>query len=88
MLVRQAEHIVNVIGRFADCFTDYRDPERIEHTVKELVSRRVYGLTLGYEDLNDHDALRCDPLLAVLTDKPDPTGSKRRLAREGQGVSG
>lgn len=89
LLVRQAEHVVNVIGRFADCFTDYRDPERIEHTVKELVSQRVYGLTLGYEDLNDHDALRCDPLLAVLTDKPDPTGSKRRLARDkGKALAG
>lgn len=89
LLVREAEHVVNVVGRFAGCFTDYRDPERIEHTVKELVSQRVYGLTLGYEDLNDHDVLRCDPLLAVLTDKPDPTGSKRRLARDkGKALAG
>ena len=89
LLVREAEHVVNVIGRFAGCFTDYCDPGRIEHTVKELVSQRVYGLTLGYEDLNDHDALRCDPLLAVLTDKPDPTGSRRRLARDkGKALAG
>jgi hypothetical protein len=55
-----------IIRQFAACFTDHRDAELIEHTVVELVAQRIYGLALGYEDLNDHDRLRHDPLLAVL----------------------
>ena len=47
------------------CFLDRRDPLRIEHSVAEMVSQRVYGLALGYEDLNDHEQLRHDPLLAA-----------------------
>jgi len=62
-----------IIRKFAACFTDYRDPERIEHRLEELVAQRVYGLALGYEDLNDHDQLRNDPLLAVLVEKSDPS---------------
>ena len=53
--------------------SDYRDAERIEHTVQELVAQRVYGLALGYEDLNDHEQLRKDPLLAVLVEKSEPS---------------
>ena len=53
----------------ATCFEDRRDPQRIEHRVGELVSQRVYALALGYEDLNDHDQLRWDPLLALLAGK-------------------
>jgi Transposase DDE domain group 1 len=53
-------------------FTDFRNPNLIEHTVEELVAQRVYGLALGYEDLNDHEELRNDPLLAVLVEKEDP----------------
>lgn len=51
--------------RLSQCFTDYRKPELIEHSVKELLLQRIYGLALGYEDLNDHDQLRHDPLLAI-----------------------
>ena len=58
-----------ILRRFAECFSDHRDPERIEHSVYELLAQRVYALALGYEDLNDHDALRHDPLLAVLAGK-------------------
>jgi Transposase DDE domain group 1 len=72
-LLREVEKRIGVVGQFAGCFTDYRDPERIEHTVGELVAQRVYGLALGYEDLNDHDELRKDPLLAVLVEKSDPS---------------
>jgi hypothetical protein len=73
LLLREVEKRIRIIGQFAACFTDYRDPERIEHTVGELVAQRVYGLALGYEDLNDHDELRKDPLLAVLVEKSDPS---------------
>jgi hypothetical protein len=75
-----------VLRRFAACFTDHRDPERVEHTVGELLAQRVFALALGYEDLNDHDTLRHDPLLAVLVGKADPTGQDRRR-REDRGKS-
>ncbi len=74
LLLREVEGKMGILRRFAACFTDHRDPERIEHSVFELVSQRVFALALGYEDLNDHDNLRHDPLLAVLVGKDDPTG--------------
>ena len=60
---------VGILRQFAACFTDYRNPDLIEHQVEEMVAQRVYGLALGYEDLNDHEELRNDPLLAVLVEK-------------------
>lgn len=77
LLLRETEEATSIIGQFANCFVDYRDPEKVEHSVFDLVSQRVYGLALGYEDLNDHDELRSDPLLAVMVGKKDPTGSDR-----------
>ena len=74
LLLREVEKRTGIVAQFAACFRDHRDPARIEHTVKELVAQRVYGLALGYEDLNDHDQLRHDPLLAVLVEKADPSG--------------
>lgn len=82
LLLRETERITGVLRTFAACFTDHRDPDLIEHTVPELVAQRVYGLCLGYEDLNDHDALRHDPLLAVLVGKLDPTGEDRIRQRD------
>ena len=69
VLLRETEHQSNILKQFSQCFTDFRKQDAIEHTVSELVSQRVYGLALGYEDLNDHDLLRQDPLLAVLCEK-------------------
>lgn len=80
LLLRQVEEQTRIIHQFAACFCDYRDPKRVEHTVEELVAQRVYGLALGYEDMNDHDELRRDPLLAVLVDKKDLLGQERRRA--------
>src|SRR5260370_5438201 len=71
LLLREIEKRIGILRQFAACFTDYRNPDLIEHPVKELVAQRVYGLALGYEDLNDHDELRNDPLLAVLVEKGD-----------------
>jgi hypothetical protein len=62
LLLREVEARTGILRRFAACFTDHRDPERVEHSVGELLAQRVFGLALGYEDLNDHDALRHDPL--------------------------
>src|ERR1700756_2080252 len=66
LLLREVEQRTGIIRRFALCFRDSRDPRFIEFTVEELVAQRVYGLDLGYEDLNDHDRLRCDPAMAVV----------------------
>jgi hypothetical protein len=77
LLLRETERRTGILKSFSQCFTDFRDPERIDHTVLQLASQRVYGLALGYEDLNDHDRLRHDQLLAVLCGKPDPTGEDR-----------
>ena len=63
LLLKEVEAKRKIVKQFAACFTDYRDPKLIEHTVEELVGQRIYGLALGYEDLNDHDLLRRDPLL-------------------------
>jgi hypothetical protein len=82
LLLREVEKQTNIIGQFASCFTDYRDAELREHAVAELVAQRIYGLALGYEDLNDHEELRRDPLLAVLVEKEDLTGKDRRRARD------
>jgi len=82
LLLREVEASRSIIKRFAQCFVDYRDPELIEHSVLEMVGQRTYGIALGYEDLNDHDELRRDPLLATLVGKLDPTGKRRRRARD------
>ena len=89
LLLREVEKRTGIIERFAACFRDHRVKEHIEHTVKELVAQRVYGLALGYEDLNDHDQLRQDPLLAVLAEKPDPSGESRVRERDrGKALAG
>jgi hypothetical protein len=72
LLLREVEKRIGILHHFARCFTDDRNPDLIEHTVEEMVAQRVYGLALGYEDLNDHEELRNDPLLAVLVEKADP----------------
>ncbi len=71
LLLRQTDRRIGLLRRFADCFTDQRNRHRVEHTVAEMVAQRVYGLALGYEDLNDHEQLRHDPLLNVLSGKRD-----------------
>ena len=82
LLVREVAEGAGILRRFAGCFTDYRNPDQIEHTITELVSQRIYGIALGYEDINDHDDLRSDVLLATLVGKTDPTGSARLRRRD------
>ena len=82
LLLRETEERTGIISGFARCFIDLRKPELIEHTVAELVAQRIYGLALGYEDLNDHDELRRDPLFAVLVGKEDPEGENRIRPRD------
>ncbi len=82
LLLQQTERKTKIISQFAECFTDYRNPNLIEHSVENLIAQRVYGLALGYEDLNDHDELRHDPLLAVMVGKQDPSGASRIRSRD------
>jgi len=82
ILLREVEKRTNILARFADCFTDHRNQDLIEHSVLDLVSQRVLAIALGYEDLNDHDDLSQDQLLAILVGKFDPTGQDRILLRD------
>lgn len=82
LLLRELEASTHIIQRFASCFIDHRDKESIEFSVEQLLAQRIYSLILGYEDLNDHDTLRFDPLLATLVGRVDPTGSDRLLPRD------
>lgn len=84
LLLDQTDAALGLLERVAACFTDHRDPERIEHTVGELIRQRVFALGLGYEDLNDHDALSRDPLLAAAVGKAEPTGQARRRGQDRQ----
>lgn len=69
LLLGATDRSIGLVARFADCFRDHRCQERIEHEVATLVGQRVFAIALGYEDLNDHDELRHDPLMAVLAGK-------------------
>ena len=73
LLLRETERSTGIIKQFSECFRDYRDPLFVEHSLQSMIGQRVMGLALGYEDLNDHDQLRHDPLIATLVDKADPT---------------
>jgi len=87
LLLREVDRRLNLIDRLAACFTDHRQPNQIEHHVRELVAQRIYGLALGYEDWNDHDQLRADPLIAAWIGKAEPKGTDRRRERD-QGKAG
>jgi hypothetical protein len=89
LLLREVEAKFHFLGQFARCFTDFRDPDLTEHTLGQLLKQRVFALCLGYEDLNDHDTLRHDPLLAALVGKDDPSGQdRRRRADRGKALAG
>jgi hypothetical protein len=89
LLLREIEARFGFLDRFAGCFTDHRDPDLVEHPLSDLLKQRVFALCLGYEDLNDHDQLRHDPLLAVLVGKTDPLGEQRvRPADRGKALAG
>ena len=81
-LLREVDRRRRIVERFADCFADAREPGQVEHSVEELLRQRLYGLALGYEDLNDHEELRTDALLAAAVGKRDPAGEKRVRERD------
>jgi hypothetical protein len=89
LVLKKLEERTGIVRRFAACFTDYRKADQIEHPLLDLIAQRVFGLALGYEDLNDHDALRRDPMLAVALSKDDLKGEHRRRAQDrGKALAG
>jgi hypothetical protein len=72
LLLQETDSKMNLLTRFSQCFVDFRNPDLIEHSVEQLIRQRVFALALGYEDLNDHDQLRQDPLLGVMSGKAEP----------------
>src|SRR5215467_15449955 len=84
LLLRAVDRRIGLLKRVATCFTDARDPERVEHPLGALLAQRIYALALGYEDLNDHEELRRDPLLGLLAGKrklEEPLAGKSTLNR-------
>src|SRR5262250_1974259 len=75
LLLGTTDRAIRMMDRFASCFHDERHPQWIEHEVETLVGQRVFGIALGYEDLNDHDELRHDPMMAILAGK---LGARRK----------
>ena len=82
VLLREADRIVGVTAKLASCFSDFRDPARVEHDLEALVAQRVYALAPGYEDLNDQDVLRDDSVLALARGSEDLTGAMRSRSRD------
>ena len=75
LLLRETDRAISLIDRLAACFRDGRDPGRVVHSLRTLIGQRVIGLALGYEDVNDHDDLRFDPVLALFSDRLEPRRS-------------
>ncbi|MBW7909618.1 MAG: IS1380 family transposase [Kiritimatiellae bacterium] len=82
LLLGELDRRLGVTAALSHCFSDHRDPDLIEHSVVELTRQRVFGLALGYEDLNDHNDLLREPLLALVLGKTDPLGQTRRRASD------
>jgi hypothetical protein len=92
-LLRQTDKLLNLIPRLGKCFLDGRNQSLVEHSVTEMLAQRIYGLALGYEDLNDHEQLRKDPVFGILAGKEDlnePLAGKSTLNRMelGTGING
>jgi len=83
-LLRQTDKRLNLLPRLAECFLDGRNQSLVEHSIQEMLSQRIYGLALGYEDLNDHEQLRKDPVIGILAGREElgePLAGKSTLNR-------
>jgi hypothetical protein len=83
-LLRQTDKRLNVLPRLAQCFLDGRNQNLVEHTIPEMLAQRIYGLALGYEDINDHEQLRKDPVFGILAGREEldePLAGKSTLNR-------
>ncbi|MEA5506944.1 IS1380 family transposase [Halotia wernerae UHCC 0503] len=87
-LIAEIDRKLQITSQFAQCFQDYRKPNRIDHSIESLIKQRIYGLVMGYEDLNDHEELRHDPMFAAsvsktmgIDDEPTTLAGKSTLNR-------
>ena len=83
-LLRQTDKRLNLLPRLAECFLDGRNQSLVEHTIQEMLSQRIYGLAVGYEDINDHEQLRKDPVFSILAGRDEldePLAGKSTLNR-------
>jgi len=83
-LLRQTDQRLHLLARLAECFLDGRNQEQVEHSILEMLSQRIYGLALGYEDINDHEQLRKDPVFGILAGRQEleePLAGKSTLNR-------
>jgi Transposase DDE domain group 1 len=87
LLLRQIDEGLGISRSLAKCFLDQRNPLLVEHSIRELIAQRLLGLAAGYEDLNDHNLLRLDPLFAVAVGKEDPLGTGRALPDQGKALA-
>ena len=87
LLLRQLDEGLGLSRALAGCFHDRRNPLLVEHSVRELIAQRLLGLVAGYEDLNDHNLLRLDPLFAVAVGKEDPLGTGRAPQDQGKALA-
>jgi hypothetical protein len=88
-LLRQTDQRLNMLPRLAECFLDGRNQKQVDHSIQEMLSQRVYGLALGYEDVNDHEQLRRDPVFGILAGREDldqPLAGKSTLNRMEMGA--
>ncbi|MGE9290036.1 MAG: IS1380 family transposase [Puniceicoccales bacterium] len=88
LLFRELDSQTGTIRRLAGCFRDERDPNLIEHSVEELLRQRIGALSMGYEDLNDHDRLRHDPAHGLMAGKCDIEGLGRAEENKGKALAG
>ena len=79
LFLRQIDAGLGVTEALAECFCDRRDRRFVDHSTQQLLAQRIYGLALGYEDLNDHEALRRDPLLATACEKIGRASCRERV---------
>ena len=82
LALREVEAKCQILDRIAACFTDHRDPSRVEHSLNRLLGQCIFGLCMGYEDLNDHDRLRDDPILRPAVGCEDIEGDERVRDRD------
>src|SRR5438477_7987644 len=90
-LLRQTDQRLNLLPRLAECFLDGRNQDQIKHSIQEMLSQRIYGLALGYEDINDHEQLRNDPVFSILAGREqleEPLAGKSTLNRMELGTGG
>lgn len=84
LLLREVNRKFRFIEQFAECFDDFRSPHLVRHQLGELLGQRILGIALGYEDLNDHEDLRHDPLMAILAGKAEPLADADKLPLAGK----